>query len=403
MSVTIGVHHELDASFNALLLLRCDLIEDGSNYTVNLVLAYSDDSFDHLDLDRSVFRVDFSPGLWVNDRLNNLLDELSVRIDGCMLYDGIVGNLSHCLSEHLFLFLSDSFSFSFLFLAYPGLVCGDAVATALSAPALSLAWSEVIGPMMASSASDVDNGDSISLDNLDPSSASSCLLTGCIDDLDTVVADTMLFIGELPERNLAALAWLLAFTGSMVLLSLLLSSLLDSGLERSRLLFVLILGSHLSCHLSGGSLLALNTCTLLLGLLSDVDSDLSEEILHVDGSYGSRSDLRATNRSILIVTSWGYGPAIITVCRIHIILLHLLLLRSCCCNVVLLALEVSLLMLMLMVEVMMVCVLVVSGYPGLSGFEMSTYLVDLGHRDLDKLSLDLLLHFEVLFSDCDFK
>lgn len=59
MSVSVGMHHELNAALNALLMTLTNLIEDGLDDLINTVLTDGNDRFDYLLLSSRIFRIDY--------------------------------------------------------------------------------------------------------------------------------------------------------------------------------------------------------------------------------------------------------------------------------------------------------------------------------------------------------
>lgn len=161
MSVAIGVHHELNTSFNSLLLLLVHLIKDSANDSVDSVLADGNDDLDHLHLDSGVVGVDSLMGLWVNYRVNDLLNEVSVGVNSRLLHKSLLCDFGERLLVHLFLFSLNSFSFLLFFLSDASLVLSNSFSAALAAPSLALTWAKIVLPMMPTAACNHDNGDAI--------------------------------------------------------------------------------------------------------------------------------------------------------------------------------------------------------------------------------------------------
>ena len=394
MSVAIGVHHELNTSFNSLLLLLVHLIKDSANDAVDSVLANGNDDFDHLHLDSGVVGVDSLMGLWVNYRVNDLLNEVSVGVNSRLLHKSLLCDFGERLLVNLFLFSLNSFSFLLFFLSDASLVLSNSFSAALAAPSLALTWAKIVLPMMATAACNHDNGDAVFLDHLNTATISTRLRAHCIHNLDAVVADAVLHICELPESDLTAVARLLVRTGLTVVFSLMLTTLLNSCLERNR---VVILTCHLrSCSglFTGLALRSSYTSSLLLGLLSDINTDFSEESVHIDSSCNRPwSHLPVRVRTFLIV---AFGRCCANFSAFSTFLIFLSDLRSICpvlsrrcCNVVLLALIMALVLVVMLVHNLL---LIVGSCPDLMDIKLAAGLAALGHRSLLVLLLLLLLH-----------
>ena len=99
---------------------------------------------------------------------------------------------------------------------------------ALTAPSLSLAWLEFIGPVVALMALDQDGGHLVNYDHINASIMAFGLAAHSLHNLHTVVADALGAVSKLPESDLAAVAGLLGLgAGSLNRCLLLLASLFN--------------------------------------------------------------------------------------------------------------------------------------------------------------------------------
>ena len=243
MGVPIGVHHELDAAFNTVLLTFGHLIEDGVDYLINAILTDCDDSLNH-----AMLHIDI---VWINlcicsghylkyslistlyyNGVHYLVHELYMWVHLCgpllvnyYLSCSLESELLLCLSEHSLLLSRNSLSFCLFLFSDVGLVLGDLITPALSAPSLALTWTEIVDPSVALSALDSDNGlVAINDAHLGGASMAYRLAADGSDDLDTVVADLMLGIGELPESDAASTARLLCTCTTLLVIALALTN-----------------------------------------------------------------------------------------------------------------------------------------------------------------------------------
>ena len=298
MGVSVGVHHELDAAFDALLVALANLVEDCMDDVVDSIFTDCNNSFNHLLLCFWGVRVDLRLGwpkyrvisLLYYDSVHDLLDEANVGVDLSAFCDGLMRNLGKSLLVHLLLLDSDTLPFCLFLLSNMGLVLVDLLTTALFAPPASLAWTEVVHPAVALAAGHDYCGDTLGCNNLDPPTVSLCLAAHRLNDLHAVVANLMFSIRELPEGDLAAVAWLLCLLGLytllLLLLGLLLSALFNSLLENW--LGVLPRGHFLSFFILGSGLGA--GFTLLVSVLLLIFTDLSASLLRCNGC-----EIRAIN------------------------------------------------------------------------------------------------------------
>ena len=289
MGVSVGVHHELDAAFDALLVALANLIKDCMDDVVDTIFTDCNNCIDHLLLSFGGVRIDFGLG-WSKYRVvsllyyysvHDLLYEANMRVDLGALCDGLVRDLCKSLLVHLLLLDSDTLPFCLFLLSNMGLVFVDLLTTALLAPPAGLTWTEIVHPAVALAASHDYCGDTLGCNNLDSPAVSLCLAADRLDDLHAVVANLMFSICELPEGDLASVAWLLCLLGLytllLLLLSLLLSALFNSFLES--LLSILTWSHFLSFFIFGSGFGA--GFTLNLSLLKF--TDLSASLLRCNG------------------------------------------------------------------------------------------------------------------------
>ena len=218
------MEHELDAALNSLLVALTDSIVDASYDLLHLLGTDGDYGIDqsvmsfflpdvHLLLVMSEDR--FFVSLH-NYGVDHLFNKLYVRVND-LLNHGLLLELVLSTFEESLLFTSHFFSPSSFSFLHSGLVFSKFNSWAFSAPSLSLLCTEVYGPLMTSLACDSDHclayhvsSPSNHLDLVPSTLFALYLAIYSTDNFHTVVAESMLGVGELPEGNLASMAPLLS-------------------------------------------------------------------------------------------------------------------------------------------------------------------------------------------------
>lgn len=220
MGVLVGVHDELDAALNAMLLaLIAKSIVDFANDDVDIVTNVND-GLNHTMVHIGIFNVNRSylvmeDGLITSlhkDGIDHTLNEADVIVNGrlCLCVLPLVhGELCLRLLEHLLLLACDTLAFYLFLLPYLCLVFRLYITTALTAPALSLLGAEFVSPAVSSVALNDDDGSVIYSYDLHCSVLANRLATNRVHNLDAVVAETVLAVHEIPEFDIAAMACLL--------------------------------------------------------------------------------------------------------------------------------------------------------------------------------------------------
>ena len=216
MSVLVWVNHELDSSDDTLNLLAfSNSIEDLFNNLINNFLALSSNRHNYINksmLDLLIINIDSLRSRF-HDCMHDLLDENYSRILLRYRFRCFFNMLEFftSLSEHLFLFLSNSFPFSRFLRRNLLLAALDFIPAASSAPSLSLLGLELSGPDVTTLTLDLNHN----LLCLCTYYLAGPLLEICsglnsLDYLNAVVADHMtLNMLELPETNMATFTCLL--------------------------------------------------------------------------------------------------------------------------------------------------------------------------------------------------
>ena len=231
MCVPVWVDHELDPTFDSLLLALANMIENVSDncidlsFTVFVLFSNGYYSIDQSVLHFSVVCIDgllLRMEYWLvssldHDCVNDPLYERHIRVHYLRLLE-LCGSCRSSsdfelllgLSEHLLLFLGDSGLLSFFLASDFFLLLTDLMPPAFTASTLALSRPEIVLAGMTTAAFDL-NCDGLRRNCHDTYLASMlvCLAAESLHNLDTVVADLMLSICELPESNLASMAWLL--------------------------------------------------------------------------------------------------------------------------------------------------------------------------------------------------
>lgn len=242
MGVLVGVYHELDATFNSLLLTLTNSVEDLTNDGINAFLASFDDGLDHLMLDSLVLDVDLNSVRRMENGLiaslddygvGDLSDETSVGVIFLLLLYYMLFNVELRLGllENLLLLRSDPLPLSFFLFSDLGLVLCNLILATLSAPTLSLLGLELVGPDVPTLTLNLDHCKSaINVDHHSCALVTLSLAADGLDDLDTVMADAVLLIHKVPELDLTAMTGLLGLEllGNLTRRCLLLTALLNS-------------------------------------------------------------------------------------------------------------------------------------------------------------------------------
>ena len=264
MVVLVRMDHELDAALNTVLLALTNLLKDGTHDCVDTFLAHCDNGIDQLVLNCGIVRIYPFCRIRFEDRLlisilynygvDYTLYDPYIRVDSLRLRPGfhlnIKSELGLGLLEHSFLLSRNPCSFPLFFPSDFPLMLGDLVSSALAAPTLALTRAEVVDPSMTLAALDANN----SLILIDNHSNLSLMLLSLalhsIDYLDTVVADAMHLVRELPEFSLTAAACPLALLPMLLLLLLMLRLLLPTLLNSCSELVVVSTVIAVACFLA---------------------------------------------------------------------------------------------------------------------------------------------------------
>ena len=216
MSVLVWVNHELDSSDDTLNLLAfSNSIEDLFNNLINNLLALSSNRHNYINksvLDLLIIDIDSLRSRF-HDCMHDLLDENYSRILLRYRFRCFFNMLAFftSLSEHLFLFLSNSFPFSRFLRRNLLLAALDFIPAASSAPSLSLLGLELSGPDVTTLTLDLNhNLLCLCTYNLAGPLLEMCSSLNSLDYLNAVVADHMtLNMLELPETDMATFTCLL--------------------------------------------------------------------------------------------------------------------------------------------------------------------------------------------------
>lgn len=214
--------HELDASFDSLLMSFTDSIEDTSDYFVHSFSSNSDDDIDESMMNfflTNIHLVSMSEYRLLiglnNNSIDHLLYELNVRVNLLLLFLLLL-ELGMGLCEHSSLFSRSFFRSLSFFFSYSCFVFLDLNSWAFLTPSLTLLWAEIDVPLMISFACHSDNCllghiscSCVHLDDKALALLSLHLAVDGSDDLYTVVAKSVNLVCESPERNLASMTvWL---------------------------------------------------------------------------------------------------------------------------------------------------------------------------------------------------
>jgi len=248
VGVSVGVHHELDAALDALLVALANPVEDCMDHSIDAFLPDCNYGFNYLLLCDRVVRIDprlrcsedSLIALLYYDGVHDLLDEAHMGVYLGPFDNSLVSDLSEGLLIHLLLLGGDALPLGLLLLANSGLVLRDLLAAALTAPARALARAEVVLPLVAFLARDNDGGHASRSDNADAATLLLGLAAHSLHNLDAVVANAVPGVSELPESDLTSVTWLLGclilllmliFSSTLLLESLLVTALLYSVLK----------------------------------------------------------------------------------------------------------------------------------------------------------------------------
>lgn len=220
-------------------------VEDGVDDFINPIFSNIYDGINKAMLHVLIVGINFCSCCCVSciallyNCIDYLLDETHVRVNfgysSYLLFNICKeGKLFAGLREHLLLLIRDSLLLFFFLSSDAFLFLSNLFAAALTAPLLTLTRSEVVCPFVTLRAVNLDDSLFIANINSIVSTVTLSLHSYCIYNLDTIVADLMDLICELPECNFATKANVFAMphasSPSRILLSdnLLLATLFNS-------------------------------------------------------------------------------------------------------------------------------------------------------------------------------
>ena len=210
MGVSVGMHHELDAAFDSLLVALTNLVKDRMENAIDVIFTNCNYCVNHLLLSNRVIEIEHWHFRLINSASSSKYWFFANTNYNCVYYSlhetrmwvylwymmtlgyiCFLGHLSVSLLIHLFLLSRDTLSLCFFLLSDACFVLCETLASALSTPALSLPWTEVIVPCMAFLAGYYDDSNSRRCKNFDISTMFPSLAADCVNDLDTVMAESV--------------------------------------------------------------------------------------------------------------------------------------------------------------------------------------------------------------------